>query len=216
MLRLMLLFLLCLPPVQAEGVRTLAWDDLIPTFPPLIHPLDKIPEELVYPVETLVEIRRSLAEGLLEKGSKMDQEGERLSAELKSQKIDIEQVMADFADWRAEVARRNGMMVNRLNRTRVRIPGYALPLSYRGTEVIDFLLVPYVGACIHTPPPPPNQIVYVRLKQPYEPSGLYDAVWVEGQLFTERLTSRLSFVDGEAPIQSGYRLQGVSIEPFTD
>ena len=45
---------------------------------------------------------------------------------------------------------------------KVRIPGYAVPLDTERSETREFLLVPYFGACIHTPPPPANQIVLVR------------------------------------------------------
>ena len=47
----------------------------------------------------------------------------------------------------------------------IRIPGYVLPLEFSGSKVTEFLLVPWVGACIHTPPPEPNQIVYVKARQ---------------------------------------------------
>ena len=46
----------------------------------------------------------------------------------------------------------------------VRLPGFIIPLDARRDGVLDeFLLVPYFGACIHVPPPPPNQLVYVRM-----------------------------------------------------
>ncbi|MFN5811592.1 MAG: DUF3299 domain-containing protein, partial [Burkholderiales bacterium] len=45
---------------------------------------------------------------------------------------------------------------------KVRLPGYAVPLDADRSDKREFLLVPYFGACIHTPPPPANQIVLVR------------------------------------------------------
>ena len=50
----------------------------------------------------------------------------------------------------------------------VKLPGYVIPLEYYGREINTFLLVPYIGACIHVPPPPPNQIVYVDSKKPWD------------------------------------------------
>jgi hypothetical protein len=38
----------------------------------------------------------------------------------------------------------------------IRMPGYVLPLEFKDRKVVEFLLVPTVGACIHTPPPPAN------------------------------------------------------------
>jgi uncharacterized protein len=45
----------------------------------------------------------------------------------------------------------------------VRLPGFIVPLEgVKDGSVSEFLLVPYFGSCIHVPPPPPNQIVYVH------------------------------------------------------
>ena len=57
-------------------------------------------------------------------------------------------------------------VVASLNGRRVRLSGYVVPLKHKGRRVSEFLLVPYVGACIHVPPPPQNQIVYVTTKIP--------------------------------------------------
>ena len=48
---------------------------------------------------------------------------------------------------------------------RVNIPGFMVPLEDDLEDVTEFLLVPYAGACIHVPPPPPNQIVYVKMEK---------------------------------------------------
>jgi hypothetical protein len=97
----------------------------------------------------------------------------------------------------------------------VRIPGYLLPLEFDGDKVSEFLLVPYVGACIHTPPPPPNQIVHVKTKEAYATDGgLYTPVWVNGLMKAEQVQSSLSFVDGASDIPSAYALEAISVEPY--
>ncbi|MCW5966727.1 MAG: DUF3299 domain-containing protein, partial [Bryobacterales bacterium] len=50
-----------------------------------------------------------------------------------------------------------------LDKKLVRVPGFIVPLEDSATEATEFLLVPYQGACIHVPPPPPNQIVHVMM-----------------------------------------------------
>jgi Uncharacterized protein conserved in bacteria len=66
--------------------------------------------------------------------------------------------------------------------TRVKIPGFMVPLEDDAEKVSEFLLVPYVGACIHTPPPPPNQIVHVKMAGNKSiPMYWYDPVWIEGE-----------------------------------
>jgi hypothetical protein len=53
-----------------------------------------------------------------------------------------------------------------LNGQRVRIAGFVVPLERKGEQILEFLLVPYFGACIHVPPPPANQIIHVVPKSP--------------------------------------------------
>jgi uncharacterized protein len=76
-------------------------------------------------------------------------------------------------------------VVAALNGQRVRIGGYVVPLDFDATKVTEFLLVPFVGACIHVPPPPANQIVYVKAPQGVTLKGQFDPVYVTGMLSTE-------------------------------
>jgi uncharacterized protein len=83
--------------------------------------------------------------------------------------------------------------VSSLNNTRVRIPGYVVPLDFSPKNTYSgFLLVPYFGACIHTPPPPPNQIVYVAANPQVTVKDIWAPVWVEGVLTTQRKDSKLA------------------------
>jgi hypothetical protein len=93
-----------------------------------------------------------------------------------------------------------------LRGTRVRLPGYVVPLESTAGAVREFLLVPYFGACIHTPPPPANQIVHVRLAKA-QPLRTMDAIWATGTLNTARSDTPMG--------TSGYTMDGaVSIEPY--
>ena len=67
---------------------------------------------------------------------------------------------------RLKDAVRNAPVMQELEGARVRIPGFSIPLERSGDKVSEFLLVPYFGACIHVPPPPPNQIIHVTLARP--------------------------------------------------
>ena len=96
----------------------------------------------------------------------------------------------------------------------MRIPGYVLPLEFDGARVREFLLVPFVGACIHAPAPPPNQMVLVRTMESFEVSGLYEPVWVEGVLSTQGESRKLSLVDGRAPVDAGYSLGATEVTPY--
>ena len=73
-------------------------------------------------------------------------------------------------------------VVTDLDGKRVRIGGYVVPLDFEATNVKEFLLVPFVGACIHVPPPPPNQIIYVKTAKGFDVAGSFDPVYVTGTL----------------------------------
>ena len=89
---------------------------------------------------------------------------------------------------------------------RVKIPGFVVPLEGTETLTTEFLLVPYFGACIHVPPPPSNQIVYVKFEKGIPIDNIYDAIWVTGTLSTDGWQGDIASV--------GYRLSGESIEMF--
>ena len=92
---------------------------------------------------------------------------------------------------------------------KIRIPGYAVPLDAERSEKREFLLVPYFVACIHTPPPPANQIVLVRptaqSKIKKMPESM-DVLWVEGELKEGRISTSQGV--------SGYMLEAVTIAPY--
>lgn len=91
---------------------------------------------------------------------------------------------------------------------RVKIPGYVVPVDYNSKGAItSFFLVPYFGACIHVPPPPPNQIIYVRYPSGFSVQALYEPFWVTGTLKVETMQSEIA--------ESLYTLQGTAIEAYT-
>jgi hypothetical protein len=91
-----------------------------------------------------------------------------------------------------------------LDGKRVRIGGYVVSLDFDATKVKEFLLVPFVGACIHVPPPPANQIVYVKSAEGFEVTGQFDPVWVTGTL---KVTSAFTGL-----AEAGYSLEADKVE----
>lgn len=72
-----------------------------------------------------------------------------------------------------------------MNGQDVRIPGFIVPLEFSDDQVItEFFLVPFFGACIHVPPPPPNQIIYVKHPKGFKVEALYEPFWLSGLLRT--------------------------------
>jgi uncharacterized protein len=66
-----------------------------------------------------------------------------------------------------------------MNGRNIRIPGFMIPLDKTGGLVRSFLLIPYFGACIHSPPPPANQMIQVLLTKPLQGFHTMDSVWVK-------------------------------------
>ena len=89
----------------------------------------------------------------------------------------------------------------------VRLPGFIVPLdAVKSGNVSEFLLVPYFGSCIHVPPPPPNQIVYVHVSKRPGIQSIYDAYWITGKLHLQQKTTRLG--------STAYELSAEKIEVY--
>ncbi len=130
--------------------------------------------------------------------------------------IDVDGLLAKRKEI-AEQGRLRAQSVNAaLDGQTVRIPGYLLPLEFSGKEMTEFLLVPWVGACIHTPPPPPNQIVHVKSDKPVGNVSMFAPIWVTGQLSTAASKKSLYLVDGESNIDIGYSLRASAVEPYKE
>lgn len=97
-------------------------------------------------------------------------------------------------------------VVAALDGARVRLPGFAVPLETDGQTATRFLLVPYIGACIHVPPPPLNQTVLVEAPAGASVRGVFDPVWVTGQLTIQRATTELA--------NAGYTLNATEVKPY--
>lgn len=90
-----------------------------------------------------------------------------------------------------------------------KIPGFVVPLKVTNDmRILEFFLVPYYGACIHVPPPPPNQIIHVKYDEGFTLQALYDPVWIEGKLVIDRTENALG--------TSSYSMAASSVRPYTE
>ncbi|MGC4060260.1 MAG: DUF3299 domain-containing protein [Aquabacterium sp.] len=87
-----------------------------------------------------------------------------------------------------------------------RLPGYVVPLEESAKGMTEFLLVPYFGACIHTPPPPANQIVHVYMAKPVKGLHSMDTVWVIGTLTAAHADSYMG--------ASGYKIESAKVQNY--
>ena len=197
-------------PVLAQQARQLTWDDLIPAHLLAGDPLEKLSpdqKDMVYWVINMLQTLPKRGPQTEEDYKQIDE----LMPSLRKAGIDIVKVLAKIKEIQTSI-------VKELDGQLVRMPGYLLPLEVSSAKVTEFLLVPYVGACIHVPPPPPNQIIYVKAAQDngYESKKIFEPVWVTGVISVKSMSKELYLVDGSSGIDIGYGMQANKIEPYKE
>jgi hypothetical protein len=112
-------------------------------------------------------------------------------------------------DQRFQEALRSTNVVTTYENKPIRIPGFVVPLaSNQKQDATEFFIVPYFGACIHQPPPPPNQIIYSSYSEGLKVESLYQPFWFEGTLTIETNHNVLG--------TSAYRLLLDNVVPYED
>jgi hypothetical protein len=163
-------------PAKAEEYKALEWTDLLP-------------EEDLKKMEQLPEISH---EG-----------GESAPSSPLGQAMANQDPAA--AAWNDVLMSAN--VKGELNNQKVKVPGFIVPVEYDADQnVTAFFLVPYFGACIHVPPPPPNQIIFVTNKQKIKADQIYSPFWISGTLTTESMSHDLA--------KSAYSMKADKIEEY--
>lgn len=100
-------------------------------------------------------------------------------------------------------------VVPELNGKEVRLPGFIVPLDLDDVgNIRAFFLVPYFGACIHVPPPPPNQMVHVTVEEAFPLAAIWDPFWVEGTIRADQTATDLGV--------AGYTMRATKIEIYRE
>jgi len=199
----------------AEEPRTLSWDDLAVKVSAADNPFVTLSTEQLMALSDVAGVRGRKARGVTLTPEEVAIEKKAL-AQLRQDGIDADALLAK-RDSIAEKKRAAASAVNpALDGKTIRMPGYVLPLEFSGSKVTEFLLVPWVGACIHTPPPEPNQIVYVKADKAFEIRRTFDAVWVTGRIAAAGSKRSVQIVDGSADIDVGYSLRASLVEPYQE
>ena len=163
-----------------QPFNTLEWTDLIPP--------DDL-ELLLNPPEYVTDV---------EDGSVEDQ----ISGQ-------VQNSLAAASDDRYQQALRSTRVIEDLNGARVRVPGFIVPLEFDQEQTItQFFLVPYFGACLHMPPPPPNQIILVNSTEGVQVQELYTPFWIAGELSTSVTENEMA--------TAAYSLKMAGIEAYTE
>ena len=117
----------------------------------------------------------------------------------------------DLIPWTAVFDPSEVKFNEKLNNKEVKIPGYIIPLEYEGQDIKTFLLVPYIGACIHVPPPPANQIVYVDTAAAWDSLDWWEPVYVTGTIKIE--SRQMEFFE---MVDIGYEILAGDVESYQE
>ncbi len=202
--------------VRADDFREITWDDLVPESAQFDDPFDKLYEDQLYDLALVARFREQ--QEARDKSPDFTQaDHDEAESRLKAENIDIDGLIARREEI-TEKRRAQGQATNAdLDGEKIRLPGYLLPLEFADKKVTEFLLVPWIGACIHTPPPPPNQIVHVKLDKGFDIGDeIFTAVWVNGVMKAEKNNPELSFVDGKQNIDVSYVVKADDVTLFED
>jgi uncharacterized protein len=191
----------------AEKIPRLSWDDLMPTD--IIDPVSKYKDEERDLINWTIYLNENLNKEETEINKRFHLELKKNLPIIKKMGVNIKEVLAIRKRMDTEV-------VKKWHNKKISIPGFLLPLELSGKRVKEFLLVPYVGACIHVPPPPPNQIINVTManKKGYKHKKIYEPVLITGVLKINSVTKNLFLSDGSADIDIGYQMKAFKISKY--
>jgi hypothetical protein len=206
--------MLCIGVARGGEVRELDWSDLLPPLPPLVDVFANAPISIRYDLGFVAKVIADAESGIIDRNGPEFRNAMQVLERQRATGVDVDTLIDAVAMRDREIQRRAELVNRALDGEQVKMPGYALPLEFDGRGVTEFLLVPYVGACIHVPPPPPNQIVFARLQSPYQPRDLYDPVWIIGRLSAQPASTELFLVDGQAEVPMGYSMEVTDVVPM--
>ncbi len=200
-------------PTLAQGAdpEEISWEMLAPPAAVIENPFESLTAEQM---DTLRQILRFEAQAERSDDAEARVKAEALRATLTKDGIDVDGLFAArLAIMEKRKAAASGVNEDILDES-VRIPGYVLPLEFKDRKAVEFLLVPTVGACIHTPPPPPNQIVHVSYPEGIEVNGLFTPVWITGTMMAQSSIQKVGLSDGQTDVSVSYTMRPHRVEKY--
>jgi nickel/cobalt exporter len=197
---------------SVQDLQTVTWEDLQPRQNTTIEKAyEQLPEAQLMEFAELV---RRQDDVKLHNRPDDQAEADRLRESLTRQGVDVDQLRQQVDRARAYQWEQATQTNAAIEDQAVKIMGYLLPIEQTALgQVKRFLLVPFVGACMHVPPPPPNQVIYVEPETPIDDPGLFAKVWLEGTIRQQPSSHVIFRVDGDQQVDVSYTLELSAIEP---
>ncbi|PMO37280.1 hypothetical protein BCT10_06405 [Vibrio splendidus] len=198
----------------ASEIKVTYWDELVPNMELMEDPFQKLDRNQMFDMATIARFKEAQSKDDFAASDEATQEIVEVTERLRQQNVDVEALFVA----REQIMKQREALGSKPNTEVVgskhRIPGYITPIEMDGTKVTKFFLVPSAGACIHTPPPPANQLVLIDYPQGIELVSLMTPVWVEGQLAGHQSKENVNYSDGAANVQSVYAMKADGIEQY--
>ena len=202
--------------LPGEESREITWEDLLPSKAEAFDdPFLSLSEDQLLDLGMIARIRFLLENEKISADGPDAKEEMNLRMKLKEQGVDVDYLLSQRERVARERRKRAEAVDASVDGSPIRIPGYMLPLVREEGNVREFLLVPWVGACIHTPPPPPNQMIHVATPIGIEDKGRFSPVWVSGTIMLKPKKYDLFLVDGTREINVAYTLTTKAVEPYS-
>ena len=211
MKKILIILCFCISIVYAQGYQAINWEDLEGKVEAYDDPFEKLSEDQMYNLSVLYEVKQMDASQvdkyLLEDMAEAKQS-------LEKDKIDVKYYF-DQAERIAKKREKESKLTNStLNNKKVKLSGFSLALGLNEGKIQEFLFVPYIGACIHSPAPPLNQILYVKSLKPVKVDDRFEPLTIKGTLQIKKNKNKLFLTDGEDEVESAYTFLADEIKPY--
>ena len=196
------------PAALAEDPRELNWQDLAPDTGTIENPFLELSIDQTL---TFREYLQQLQVPEIDHTEEQQARQRELRAELEAEGLKPDEMVILYDELVDQYRKAATATRPEVLGEAIKLPGYLLPLSVQDGAVTEFLLVPTVGACIHEPTPPANQMVYVRFEKGFENAGLFNPVWIQGELVAEDRTEALHLIDGTSDVNVSYKMDADNV-----
>lgn len=198
----------------ASAAERVGWEDLAVTARPSEDPFYGLDLDQKKSLDTLLRVYSLRTDGrTVPKALATSDSNARLVLEASG--LDAEELIRKEIEFRESVQAQSSAVRTELDGRTIRIAGYLLPLEFDGTAIVEFLLVPYAGTCIHSPPLPPSQVIHVKHNDGYVVqrsfARLFGAVWVTGTLSIGGAKKQVELSDGTSSFKVGYGLKATDV-----
>lgn len=196
------------------GMEKIHWEQLVPPVDQSKNPFNTLPMEMKHNFKIVWNIHKLNVAGNMSENQ--ERRANNSIAALEAAGVDVKAAVGNMIEF-IRLKKENGsVLVEELNGKSVSIEGYLLPTEFSGERVVEFLLVPSDGACVHTPVPPLNQLVYVKFPRGVDNPELFTPVRVGGRISTEARKHTMTFSDGQSDVEAGYSMLAAQVERYAN